>query len=468
MKILLSTFYNNTKLFPLRVSNPSCENTKVQYDNLKPLKCDTISFGNSARNAETLRKLMLYKVPCIYSGKIVIAPKILEQMMEKKIFSSSLRHIIKVLSPFENSFHDVEKEVFEKLKTQAMLSSDIKLDEAIKKLANIHDKRLRRIQQPIFDNLNSLAQNLPKEQLDKYNKLMEVINKKLDKEPVESAFSAREFRYKLFRINDEIIAKNQKKESHVLRKIIQLSYDMPEKTYWEVSGDINSITSKAKKNKKIKNKRELTLKRRDLLNKMVKIARENQLQNNQELEKLFSQTRGKIFGIPITIPFNRKSFIYEIKKIVADIEDTKLANKMVQVATQLPKSHDDVSAFIVKASANSSEKIAYDLLSGSTGSIEHLIPSKKQGNDSIENYAITTAYYNSERGHRDMSQQFKSHPETYKNCQKYVDRLIELYNDGIFEEIGLNKWYIINFVKKMYKLSPSDKKLILDISKLKD
>ena len=204
------------------------------------------------------------------------------------------------------------------------------------------------------------------------------------------------------------------------------------------------------------------------MKKMVNLTNNSPLQNNKELEKLFTQMRARIFGIPITISFNRKSFIYEIKKIVDDIDDKKLANKMVQVATKLPKSHDDVSAFIVKASACSSEKIGYDLLSGSTGSIEHLIPFKTKGNDNVDNYAISTAYYNSERGHRSMPQQLRLHPETYENCQKHIDRLIELYNDGTLEEVGLSKWYRINLVQKMYRLSSPDKRMVLDISKLKD
>lgn len=469
MKILLSAIYNNnTKLFPLRQSNPLSENTNPQYDNLKPLKCDMVSFGHSANNAEALRKLMQYGIPDIYSGKIVLAPKILEQMLENKIFSGSLRNIVKILSPFEDCFHRVQKEVFAMLKLKAKFSSELKLDEAIKELAPMHDKRLRRIQQPVFDELGLLAKKLPKAQQNEYNKLMEVINKKLDKEPVESLFSAKEFRYKLHRIYDETIAKNKKPEANVLNKIIQVSYQMPEKTIWEMQGDINSINSKAKKIKKIKSQKTLIRKRSNILKKMINIAENSPLQNNEELRKLFTQTRARIFGIPITIPFNRKSFIYEIRKLVTDIEDHKLANKMIQVATKLPKSHDDVSAFIVKSAANSSEKIGYDLLYGSTGSIEHLIPLKTNGHDCLENYAISTAYYNSERGHRSMPQQLKLHPEAYENCQKQVDRLIELYNDGTLEEVGLSKWYIINLVQKMYKLSSPDKRMVLDISKLKD
>ena len=66
-----------------------------------------------------------------------------------------------------------------------------------------------------------------------------------------------------------------------------------------------------------------------------------------------------------------------------------------------------------------------------------------------------------------MQQHLKKYPQTYENCQKQVDRLIELYNDGTFKKIGLPKHYITNFVRRMYNLSPEDNRLILNIDKLK-
>ena len=107
------------------------------------------------------------------------------------------------------------------------------------------------------------------------------------------------------------------------------------------------------------------------------------------------------------------------------------------------------------------------MVAGSAGSSDHLIPFVKNGKDNLQNYGISSAYYNSERAQRPMQQQLKKYPQTYENCQKQVDRLIELYNDGTFKKIGLPKHYITNFVRRMYNLSPEDNRLILNIDKLK-
>ena len=65
-----------------------------------------------------------------------------------------------------------------------------------------------------------------------------------------------------------------------------------------------------------------------------------------------------------------------------------------------------------------------------------------------------------------MDTQLRIYPETYDNCQKYVDRLIELYNDGTFAKLGISRQYITGFANKMYKMSPPEKRMILDTSAL--
>ena len=173
------------------------------------------------------------------------------------------------------------------------------------------------------------------------------------------------------------------------------------------------------------------------------------------------------FRIGISAGTTVASMIYELQKITNKLEDTKLAHKMVQKAVSLPTSHDNHSAFVMKCVEYSSDKIGYNMVAGSAGSIDHLIPFVKNGKDNLQNYGISSAYYNSERAQRPMQQQLKKYPQTYENCQKQVDRLIELYNDGTFKKIGLPKHYITNFVRRMYNLSPEDNRLILNIDKLK-
>ena len=162
-----------------------------------------------------------------------------------------------------------------------------------------------------------------------------------------------------------------------------------------------------------------------------------------------------------------KYYSYELQKITDKLEDTKLAHRIIQKATKLPTSHVNLSAFIMKCVEYSSDKIGYNMVAGSAGSIDHLIPHVKNGKDSLDNYGISSAYYNSERAERSITQQLRKYPKTYENCQKQVDRLIELCNNGTFKKVGLSKQYIINFAKRMYNLSPQDKRLELNLDKLK-
>ena len=117
---------------------------------LKPLPCDTVSFGRTAENAEALRALMAYGIPDMYSGKNVIDPKILEKFYSKHVFSRAIKNVIKIIKPFEKSLHTIESEFFSVVKTMAKANPQYKLADVIRKIAPEHNKKLLEIQQPIF------------------------------------------------------------------------------------------------------------------------------------------------------------------------------------------------------------------------------------------------------------------------------------------------------------------------------
>ena len=431
-----------------------------------PLAVDTVSFGRRATNAEALRELMAYGIPDMYSGKVVIDPRILEKFYSKNVFSKSIKNIVKLLVKYEDSLHTVERQFFNIVKSMAKTNPQYKLKDVVLNLAPEHNKKLLEAQQPIFDELTEMAKEMPPEQLKEFHNLMSIIYKKLDHKPVQLPFSAKEFLYKLQRIADEVYKKNNPQEKDTMKQLLALAKQMPEKTEDELL-PVKQIKSKVKRNKKIRYQRELVKTRADILTDMEVLVTGSTLKNNQDLMRLFAQTRSKIYNIPIVIPFNRKSFIYELQKITNTLEDTKLAHRMVQKAVKLPTSHENLSAFIMKCVEYSSDKIGYNIVAGSGGSIDHLVPYVKNGKDSLKNYGISSAYYNSERAERSMVQQLRRYPKIYENCQKQVDRLIELCNNGTFKKVGLSKQYIINFAKRMYNLSPQDKRLELNLDKLK-
>lgn len=432
---------------------------------LAPLAYDTVSFGRTAEHAELLRKLMQYEIPDMYSGKTVIDPKYLEYLYSKHAFSKNIRNVVKILKPMEDGLHTVERQFFSIVKGFTKINPNYKLEDVVHKIAPEYNRQLIEIQQPIFEELTEMSHLMPKQQKEDFDALMDVIHKKVNYEPIMQPFSAKEFQYKLQRIADDNASRKNPVEIDILKKMIQLAKKMPEKTQSEA--DAANIKSRAKRNRKIKQQRTIIRRRADILTQIEMLRTGTLLKSDKDLTNLFAQTRSKIYNLPLVVPFNRKSFIYELQKITNTLEDKKFAHCMVKVARKLPTSHENLAAFVMKCQDYSSDKIGYCMVNGSAGSIEHLLPYSKKGKDCIENYGITTAYYNSERGERSMAQQLILHPEAYENCQKQVDKLIELHNNGVFKKIGLSKYYIQNFARMMYKLSPDDNKLVLNLDKLK-
>ena len=218
---------------------------------LKPLPCDTVSFGRTAENAEALRALMAYGIPDMYSGKNVIDPKILEKFYSKHVFSRAIKNVIKIIKPFEKSLHTIESEFFSVVKTMAKANPQYKLADVIRKIAPEHNKKLLEIQQPIFDELTEMSGEMPPQLKQEFDSMMSIIYKKLSHEPVALPFSAKEFQYKLQRIADEVAAKNNTSESCTLKRMLQIAKKLPEKTPQE-ENNAKNIKSKAKRNKKIK------------------------------------------------------------------------------------------------------------------------------------------------------------------------------------------------------------------------
>ena len=83
----------------------------------------------------------------------------------------------------------------------------------------------------------------------------------------------------------------------------------------------------------------------------------------------------------------------------------------------------------------------------------------------MKNFGGACNRENSERGNRDFVTQIKRMPKTPENCQKFVDRLIELANNGVFDRNNIDKKYIYDF-KRTIQLQ-SQGKIVLDITALK-
>ena len=257
----------------------------------------------------------------------------------------------------------------------------------------------------------------------------------MDDKPIEVPYSRSEFKYKLEKIQQDVDKNKNLKATRAMRKLIEVSEKLTTKEV-EVSLEEKIAT----------------------LDFMEKILRTSVLKDNPQIKALFANTRSRLNGEKLLVPFSRKGFIYDLDKMLRDLPDTELRERMVAIAEKLPTSRDCVSAYIMKHRNDPSEKIAYKLLWPSMASVEHIHPRACGGPDAMSNFGGACTRINSDRSSMDFVDYMKINPNVKKFCQQYVDRLIQL------AKVGLDTKYIEEF--KMAILEESQGKIVLDISKL--
>lgn len=80
------------------------------------------------------------------------------------------------------------------------------------------------------------------------------------------------------------------------------------------------------------------------------------------LRKLMIKTNDIIFDPEPHKPFSRRIFIHKIKSITKNLENEKLKNEIIELARRLPRSSDEVCAFVVKNARKRPEIIALNLI----------------------------------------------------------------------------------------------------------
>jgi hypothetical protein len=83
----------------------------------------------------------------------------------------------------------------------------------------------------------------------------------------------------------------------------------------------------------------------------------------------------------------------------------------------------------------------------------------------LANLGIASAIENSDRKSTDFTVQLQLRPDTPKYTQKVIDKLIELYNNGVFEKLKLSPEYISGYADTVYE--QSQHRLKLNLSALK-
>lgn len=483
-QIVANKFYNTN---PVQTSQPQKTYSNIFQTN--PIPFDTVSFTASRASGVPLKKLAEYGLPDMYTGKEMMPYGALSRLLKNGVFSLPLNKLLPILDKYNNTLHDTEQEVIKLLKGIEKKHPNMKINEALQKLFPEQQKRLLSLQRPVFQKITQKACDMPRSFYDDFIDLMRYTNKKIAKDPTISHFSEKEFIYRLEQAAKQIKMTRRHTEVSAVNRLIREAKILFREQIAEKKKFGRGIA--AKKLKMEFQMQPAVLKQNTKnLQYLSEMFEKSYIKNNKEIRNIFDVTNAKIYGFPTFEPFKRQEFIYDLKNIVKFLKNKELETEIIQIAKELPTSSDEVSAFVVKHVNDTPERIGYYLFKGSLASIEHLDPKvpqvkedaigltkkskkKKAGNNiagrnHINNYGLCSAYINSLRSNMPFDEWARKNPQIYEACQKYVDRLIEHYHTGKFAKVGLDKSYIYNFANKVKSISPPEKPIILDLSKLKD
>ncbi len=425
-----------------RVNNDSSLNLYPQIDDLSAIPYTYPLTFTSIQNSSKLRLLFRYGLPCMYSGIPMIDPKDLSRLLKNRVFFRPSAEVIEVLDKFKNSFQNFELQLYLLLKERSKVYPDKNIQELLKGVEPIYRRDLRKKQSPIFHELSALSKNLPDEYKYRFDYLMENTYKKLNEKPVIIPFSSYEFKYKLSKIAEDINSGYDVKSQRVMRKLMKEAQRFAPST---VAGNIGQ--------------------QKRVLKFLDYILKKSVLKDNAQLRSLIDTSLLRLNKTEIVVPFSRKAFLYDLNSVLHNLEDKTLKDEMIKTALTLPTSNESFSAYVLKIASEPSDKIGHRLMWPSLASVEHILPRSCGGENIMANYGGATTRLNSERKSIPFPEWLKMQPQAKKNCQKYLDALIDLYNKGVFEENNINPKYITDFVNTVYV--QSGKKLKLDTSKLK-
>lgn len=411
-----------------------------------------LSFSGITSGGDLKSLLNRRKIHCIYCGIPMLSNKKIENLKKSGIFSAPIRDFAQEMLSYLDYLHPTEKEVLKKITIMAFDSPNIRLSEAIKKLYYKANYELLKVQMPIINQLYGLSNKLPPNIKNNYQKLLKISRYKLEEKAyIPESFDAKEFVYKIKRINKSI------KDEYLASKILKLSEPITHPILTEkmpvndkfTSKILNLCEIKYSKNKKYTPK-ELQL----LL--IEEIKKYSEIMNRHDIANLCDTAIKTIEKQPVKIKFSNKTLEKSLFQILQDYDNKKVKNKIISLIEKLPNSETSTNAFIAKHQFADSESIAYDLLRPSIGTIEHIHPKSKDGPNELWNYALACERDNGNRSNGDLSLFIIEHSK--KNQQRYFDELIDEVNKH-----NLNK----NTLLKMIKNFTKESGVPIDTSKLK-
>ena len=191
---------------------------------------------------------------------------------------------------------------------------------------------------------------------------------------------------------------------------------------------------------------ELRIEEFKVLDKVDKVSYKLDAKTALEIRKITTNARNIILSDKQEQIFKRKDLLSQLYNVSQNHND-KHINEMWEIANKLPRSANNINAFVVKYANRDSNEICSRLLRPSVASIEHITPASKKGDDSLSNFMLVSRDWNSDRGNIPLDVYIRRHPNIPKYTQLYADGIIKAINAGKLEN---NEWYPYVLKEKLF------------------
>lgn len=368
----------------------------------------SITFTSNVSNGAFLRNLSGIHDP--YSGVVMLNNKEMHEINQNLMKMTNANDSIKYLNQYKESMLPVEKQMFKIFQEELQFNRHLTLQNIIHKHNHNAMTNLIKTQRNIFSEIYNYANDLPeKEQNEVYNLLSKSSMQILLPHEDKNHFKKSRFINELVEISQ---IENIKK---IHDKIIQLPKEQ----------------------------------RTEALNRLYDAERYmNNYQYNVNIEGKTPLSR---------LQELQKEFIPETLNEINPLEP------IIDIALTLPTSKNDINSYIVEMSDKDNYAIAKRLISESLGTIEHIIPNSKGGENEAYNFILVTKSRNEERGNMAIQSFIKRYPDIPQHCQKYINDIMKSAQDGKMRGFEWYPYIISNsFTNKMninvdiksYRVSP--------------
>ena len=216
----------------------------------------------------------------------------------------------------------------------------------------------------------------------------------------------------------------------------------------------------------------------DILNRMSEYNQNNvkDEKDNSKVYKLLHEAVDIIDKQDENYIFRRRRFMEKLNVITNNMTDKESAKGLQNIAEELPRAHDNMSAFIIKFTQKDPKtklektpyQIGISLVEPSVGSLEHVKPRHPQDNSQggknlYSNYLYASKEWNTRRRNMPLDKWVEQNPQIKDNMQAYIDAVIKKINTG--KALQNCKVYPIIIAKTLEQ--ESNGLIKLDTSKLK-